>query len=98
MKMRRSLWVLCLMTTLTRRRKSRSRRSMQRRAWSGLLYSFQQVRRSRFAALTRSVEQDTFPSYRCTEEHEIAEERRLLYVAMTRAQVFLVRVQAPGWS
>jgi superfamily I DNA/RNA helicase len=36
------------------------------------------------------VEQDTFPSYRCTEEHEIAEERRLLYVAMTRAQVFLV--------
>lgn len=28
--------------------------------------------------------------YRCTEAHEIAEERRLLYVAMTRAQNFLV--------
>ncbi|ODN83942.1 DNA helicase II/ATP-dependent DNA helicase PcrA [Cryptococcus wingfieldii CBS 7118] len=36
-----------------------------------------------------AVEQGTFPSYRCTEEHEIAEERRLLYVAMTRAQCFL---------
>ncbi|BEI85006.1 hypothetical protein CcaverHIS002_0504070 [Cutaneotrichosporon cavernicola] len=36
-----------------------------------------------------AVEQDTFPSYRCIEEHEIAEERRLLYVAMTRAQLFL---------
>ena len=37
-----------------------------------------------------AVEQGTFPSYRCTEPHEIAEERRLLYVAMTRAQGFLV--------
>ncbi|TXT15032.1 uncharacterized protein COLE_01225 [Cutaneotrichosporon oleaginosum] len=37
-----------------------------------------------------AAEQGTFPSYRCTEEHEIAEERRLLYVAMTRAQLFLV--------
>ncbi|AAW42599.2 ATP-dependent DNA helicase pcra, putative [Cryptococcus deneoformans JEC21] len=36
-----------------------------------------------------AVEQGTFPSYRCTEPHEIAEERRLLYVAMTRAQSFL---------
>ncbi|WWD16482.1 hypothetical protein CI109_100908 [Kwoniella shandongensis] len=36
-----------------------------------------------------AVEQGTFPSYRCTEAHEIAEERRLLYVAMTRAQNFL---------
>ncbi|KAK4688393.1 ATP-dependent DNA helicase UvrD/PcrA, partial [Tremellales sp. Uapishka_1] len=36
-----------------------------------------------------AVEQGTYPSYRCTEEHEIAEERRLLYVAMTRAQSFL---------
>lgn len=40
--------------------------------------------------LTISVEQGTYPSYRCTEAHEIAEERRLLYVAMTRAQLFLV--------
>jgi superfamily I DNA/RNA helicase len=39
-----------------------------------------------------AVEQGTYPSYRCTEEHEIAEERRLLYVAMTRAQLFLVSV------
>lgn len=39
--------------------------------------------------LTAVVEQGTFPSYRCTETHEIAEERRLLYVAMTRAQTFL---------
>lgn len=37
-----------------------------------------------------TVEQGTYPSYRCTEPNEIAEERRLLYVAMTRAQVFLV--------
>lgn len=37
-----------------------------------------------------SVEDSTFPSWRCIEEHEIAEERRLLYVAMTRAQTFLV--------
>lgn len=37
-----------------------------------------------------AVEQGTYPSYRCTEPHEIAEERRLLYVAMTRAQGFLV--------
>lgn len=37
-----------------------------------------------------AVEQGTYPSYRCVEPHEIAEERRLLYVAMTRAQVFLV--------
>ncbi|WVW80167.1 hypothetical protein I302_102144 [Kwoniella bestiolae CBS 10118] len=36
-----------------------------------------------------AVEQGTYPSYRCTEAHEIAEERRLLYVAMTRAQNFL---------
>ncbi|WVR03792.1 hypothetical protein IAU60_000787 [Kwoniella sp. DSM 27419] len=36
-----------------------------------------------------AVEQGTFPSYRCTEAHEIDEERRLLYVAMTRAQNFL---------
>ncbi|RXK35890.1 hypothetical protein M231_06854 [Tremella mesenterica] len=36
-----------------------------------------------------AVEQGTYPSYRCTEAHEIAEERRLLYVAMTRAQLFL---------
>ncbi|WVQ79155.1 hypothetical protein IAT38_001251 [Cryptococcus sp. DSM 104549] len=36
-----------------------------------------------------AVEQGTYPSYRCTEPHEIAEERRLLYVAMTRAQSFL---------
>ena len=37
-----------------------------------------------------AVEQGTYPSYRCVEAHEVAEERRLLYVAMTRAQVFLV--------
>jgi DNA helicase-2/ATP-dependent DNA helicase PcrA len=37
-----------------------------------------------------AVEQGTFPMYRCVEPHEIAEERRLLYVAMTRAQVSLV--------
>lgn len=37
-----------------------------------------------------SVEDSTFPSWRSTEEHEVAEERRLLYVAMTRAQTFLV--------
>ncbi|KAL0252323.1 hypothetical protein I308_101712 [Cryptococcus tetragattii IND107] len=37
-----------------------------------------------------AVEQGTYPSYRCTEPHEIAEERRLLYVAMTRAQSFLI--------
>ncbi|KAL7420030.1 ATP-dependent DNA helicase srs2 [Cryptotrichosporon argae] len=36
-----------------------------------------------------AVEQGTYPSFRCTEPHEIAEERRLLYVAMTRAQAFL---------
>ncbi|WWC60335.1 uncharacterized protein I303_102906 [Kwoniella dejecticola CBS 10117] len=36
-----------------------------------------------------AVEQGTYPSYRCVEAHEIAEERRLLYVAMTRAQNFL---------
>ncbi|WWC68615.1 uncharacterized protein I206_102545 [Kwoniella pini CBS 10737] len=36
-----------------------------------------------------AVEQGTYPSYRCTEAHEMAEERRLLYVAMTRAQNFL---------
>ncbi|WOO80687.1 ATP-dependent DNA helicase srs2 [Vanrija pseudolonga] len=36
-----------------------------------------------------AVEDGTFPSYRCVEEHEIAEERRLLYVAMTRAQLVL---------
>lgn len=42
------------------------------------------------ASCLHPAEQDTFPSYRCVEEHEIAEERRLLYVAMTRAQVFLV--------
>ncbi|ADV20750.1 DNA helicase II/ATP-dependent DNA helicase PcrA [Cryptococcus gattii E566] len=39
-----------------------------------------------------AVEQGTYPSYRCTEPHEIAEERRLLYVAMTRAQSFLFRM------
>ncbi|OCF43356.1 DNA helicase II/ATP-dependent DNA helicase PcrA [Kwoniella heveanensis CBS 569] len=39
-----------------------------------------------------AVEQGTYPSYRCTEAHEIAEERRLLYVAMTRAQNFLFRM------
>ncbi len=38
-----------------------------------------------------ACEQGTYPSYRCTEPAEIAEERRLLYVAMTRAQTFLVR-------
>ena len=37
-----------------------------------------------------AVEQGTYPSYRCVEAHEVAEERRLLYVAMTRTQVFLV--------
>lgn len=36
-----------------------------------------------------AVEQGTYPSYRCTEAPEIAEERRLLYVAMTRSQIFL---------
>ncbi|WVN90725.1 uncharacterized protein L203_105967 [Cryptococcus depauperatus CBS 7841] len=36
-----------------------------------------------------AVEQGTYPSFRCIEQHEIAEERRLLYVAMTRAQNFL---------
>lgn len=41
-----------------------------------------------------AVEQGTYPSYRCTEPHEVAEERRLLYVAMTRAQVFLVSFQS----
>lgn len=39
-----------------------------------------------------AVEQGTYPSYRCTEANEIAEERRLLYVAMTRAQGFLVSI------
>lgn len=40
-----------------------------------------------------AAEGGTYPSYRSTEPHEIAEERRLLYVAMTRAQTFLV---SPG--
>lgn len=35
------------------------------------------------------VEDGIFPFYRCEKEHEIAEERRLLYVAMTRAQALL---------
>lgn len=43
--------------------------------------------------IDKTVEQGTFPSYRCTEAAEIAEERRLLYVAMTRAQGFLVSFQ-----
>jgi len=42
-----------------------------------------------------AVEQGTYPSYRCVEAHEVAEERRLLYVAMTRAQVFLVCPLSP---
>ncbi|KAI9632622.1 P-loop containing nucleoside triphosphate hydrolase protein [Dioszegia hungarica] len=36
-----------------------------------------------------AVESGTFPFYRCVEPAEVAEERRLLYVAMTRAQLFL---------
>ena len=43
-----------------------------------------------------AVEQGTYPSYRCVEAHEVAEERRLLYVAMTRAQVFLVCPSPPS--
>lgn len=35
------------------------------------------------------VEDDCFPFFRCTKPHEIEEERRLLYVAMTRAQSLL---------
>lgn len=35
------------------------------------------------------VEDDIIPFFRCTKDHEIAEERRLLYVAMTRAQGLL---------
>ncbi|GMK55602.1 hypothetical protein CspeluHIS016_0206580 [Cutaneotrichosporon spelunceum] len=41
-----------------------------------------------------AVEQGTFPSHRCIEEHEIDEERRLLYVGMTRAQLFLTLTRA----
>jgi superfamily I DNA/RNA helicase len=44
-----------------------------------------------------AVEQGTYPSYRCVEAHEVAEERRLLYVAMTRAQVFLVCPLSPPY-
>lgn len=36
-----------------------------------------------------AVESGIFPFYRCTKEAEIDEERRLLYVAMTRAQAML---------
>lgn len=36
------------------------------------------------------TEDGIFPFYRCTKEHEIDEERRLLYVAMTRAQALLI--------
>lgn len=36
-----------------------------------------------------AVEEGSYPFYRCTLPHEIDEERRLLYVAMTRAATFL---------
>lgn len=42
-----------------------------------------------------TVEEGTYPFYKSTEDAEIREERRLLYVAMTRAQAALVRTAHP---
>lgn len=80
-------------------RKSPSPPYTLQRVWNGRSSSFRQVS-SRLPLYDQpgheahiQVESGTFPFYRCVEPAEVAEERRLLYVAMTRAQLFLVSSQ-----